>query len=225
MLLHFRLYRSEIETLHCVDPRIHKCRYDPHVYTSAFAFQCSFLFIIYDSFTHVRKKAWAYTSTPIPIVTSLTSPAYAQSAPHRAHTIYTSMCVCAFGHTCMHNRNGLPGVLGRKCERWVSLHASENGVRNQTTVECEQAGTRSCHIWWESDIIYNKDIIYKYKIRFQYLQEFLMHFYHSSTGAIWTKHDHHVLQLDLRMIQRSSCAPVEQRTSDCTHKRSSQSQM
>lgn len=75
--------------------------------------------------------------------------------------IYTQVWVCgAFGHTCMHNRNGLPGVLGRKCERWVSLHAPENRVRNQTTAECEQAGTRSCHFWWAE----YKDIIYKYRI-------------------------------------------------------------
>lgn len=41
-----------------------------------------------------QKKARAYTSTPIPIVTNLTSPVYAQRAPLTEH-IYTQVCVRA----------------------------------------------------------------------------------------------------------------------------------
>lgn len=94
MLLHFRLYRSEIETLRCADPRIHKCRYDPHVYASAFAFQCSFLFIIYDSFTHVKKKSMGlhlhtYPHSNQPHKSCICTESPSQSIP------YTQECVSA----------------------------------------------------------------------------------------------------------------------------------
>jgi len=51
--------------------------------------------------TSGKKKGTGYTSTPIPIVTNLTSPVYAQRAPLTEH-IYTQIWVCASVWTYMY---------------------------------------------------------------------------------------------------------------------------